>query len=631
MLFYRSNHDFPIVALPGVDDLYPPQKKSFLMFKFLNDHFGDKYKFFMRADDDVFVNVEKLNQFLENLNSSEPIFLGQTGVGNDEEFGQLNLKYKENFCMGGPGVLMSFKTLSMFASNIHNCLKNLYSTHEDVEIGRCVRKYSGVSCTWSYDMQKLFHHNVSIQNLWKDGFYPTKELFKTITIHPIKDSVAMQNLYLYFKNIRHQELRHEISKTHRDLRKYLANITSIDKYSQYKFINQIKSLAASMMHSSTSYNSLNSWKFFSKKFYSESSINPKKHIAKHIVQAYNHNLQSIMSFVNRKSVKKGRILDYHSLYYGYIRFDSNFGVQYILDLLLIYRKYQGKRMTIPVRRHAYAVQSFSETIIRERENVNDLYVNIIVPLAGRISTFKRFISNFISVLREDSFITLTVVLFPEIDHFSEINETKQIMNDLKSNYLVKINVLELNGTFSRANALQKSSSLFADASLLLFIDVDMHFSKNVLYRVRHNTILSKQMYFPIVFSQYGDQLEFSNLNNQSAKDDNFEINNLQGYWRQFGYGMVSLYKRDLDLVGGYNISINGWGMEDVDLYDRVVQSNLTIFRAIDPELIHVYHKIRCEQNLSTVQYEMCLGTKLSSLGSIEMMAQYANTRNLLST
>jgi hypothetical protein len=37
--------------------------------------------------------------------------LGQAGRGNNEEFGLLSLEYDENFCMGGPGIIMSRQTL----------------------------------------------------------------------------------------------------------------------------------------------------------------------------------------------------------------------------------------------------------------------------------------------------------------------------------------------------------------------------------------------------------------------------------------------------------------------------------------------------------------------------------------
>lgn len=108
-------------------------------------------------------------------------FTGQAGRGNNEEFGLLSLEYDENFCMGGPGVIMSRETLRLgnllskfcnlhsqfffiVAPHIPTCLKNLYSTHEDVEVGRCVQKFARIPCTWNYEvsMRKPCNQIISI-------------------------------------------------------------------------------------------------------------------------------------------------------------------------------------------------------------------------------------------------------------------------------------------------------------------------------------------------------------------------------------------------------------------------------------------------------------------------------------
>lgn len=142
----------PVISLPGVNDVYPPQKKSFMMLKYMHDYHLNDYEYFIRADDDVYIHGDKLGQFLYGINSSKPLFIGQSGQGKKEEIGLLNLKADENFCMGGPSMVFSRATLSRVVPHISFCLKNLYTTHEDIEIGRCVRKFAGINCTWAFEV-----------------------------------------------------------------------------------------------------------------------------------------------------------------------------------------------------------------------------------------------------------------------------------------------------------------------------------------------------------------------------------------------------------------------------------------------------------------------------------------------
>jgi len=64
----------------------------------------------------------------------------------------LSLAHEENFCMGGPGVILSRDTLVRVAPYIDYCLQNLLTSHEDVELGRCIHHFAGVTCTWAYEV-----------------------------------------------------------------------------------------------------------------------------------------------------------------------------------------------------------------------------------------------------------------------------------------------------------------------------------------------------------------------------------------------------------------------------------------------------------------------------------------------
>lgn len=147
------NSKLPIKVLPDVqDNEYPPKKKVMTMLRYMHDHYIDGYEWFMWADDDVYVRTEELQKFLRTLNSLTDTVIGQGGVGQRNGSTNLGLLKNECYCIGGPGVIMSRNVLKKIAPNIDECLKDTSSTYEDVELGRCIRKFAGVSCLWAKEV-----------------------------------------------------------------------------------------------------------------------------------------------------------------------------------------------------------------------------------------------------------------------------------------------------------------------------------------------------------------------------------------------------------------------------------------------------------------------------------------------
>ena len=107
---------------------------------------------------------------------------------------------------------------------------------------------------------------------------------------------------------------------------------------------------------------------------------------------------------------------------------------------------------------------------------------------------------------------------------------------------------------------------------------------------------------------------------QKLRESHFSFDADSGYWRQFGFGIVCVYNSDLRRVGGFDTSIIGWGKEDVDLYEKFIKSNVTIFRTVDPGLVHVFHRIDCDSSLSDDQMIMCMGSKATSISSQRVLA-----------
>ncbi|GIY12695.1 chondroitin sulfate synthase 1 [Caerostris darwini] len=623
----KTNHSLPLVPLKSVDDSYPPQKKSFLMLKYMHDHFIDDFEWFMRADDDVYIRTDYLEGFLRSINSSKPQFIGQAGVGNKAEFGQLSLQADENFCMGGPGMILSRDTLRLLIPHIRYCLKNLYSTHEDVEVGRCVRKFVGIPCTWSYEMQSIFYHSFSGEEVFT-GRLKTKEIHRAITLHPIKQPSYLYRMHSYFYGLQSQNLRYNSLNLYReilDMENLLQESRLFDNTDQLLHFN---TSILGMKPVLNKFNPVSSdetlvWDFISKHMYAYGSLNPKKRLESYQQLAVNDVVMEIMEIINKYSKQRGRIIDFKEILYGYVRENPLFGVDYILDMLLTYRKYRGKKMTVPVRRHAYLQKAFSQLEFREEYTQNSQpshmdalqsHVNIIVPLYGRLENFKRFINNIENVCFQVGERIGLAVIFFESDG-DDSTESKMIFDDLKRKYpSYDIRLIEAKGPFSRAAALETGAKAFSLNSLLFFVDVDLVLDLGVMERIRLNTIQSKQVYFPVVFSEYDPEY----IENDSELP---YLSEERGYWRQFGYGIVSIYHSDLRDVGGFDTSIRGWGKEDVDLYSKIVRSNLTVLRAADPGIVHVFHPISCSPDLEDLQYEMCWGSKLSSLASQKTLAK----------
>lgn len=264
---------------------------------------------------------------------------------------------------------------------------------------------------------------------------------------------------------------------------------------------------------------------------------------------------------------------------------------------------------------------------------------------------------------------LVIVLFVDQSSTEEFQTViKYLQNKYNKNPIKEIH---LKGNFSRGVALDTASrsELISLNDILFFIDVDMIFSEETLFRVRQHTKQHHQVYLPIVFSQYDPEkispgiiipesvteYEDDSIKKYMKHYKNYQfhansvITNFNGFFRQFGYGICAIYKSDIinPIIDGFNTDIKGWGLEDVKFLEKLINSNhkqnlaildiadgkehtssinyetvnlkLDIFRAPDTSLVHIFHKINCDKNIDEAQYRMCLGTKANTLGYYKLI------------
>ncbi|CAD5232087.1 unnamed protein product [Bursaphelenchus xylophilus] len=133
-LFVSTN----VSSLPSVD-LNVTEGRKYLWqktkraFKYVYDHYGSEYDWFVKADDDTFMFVENLRFMLMNYNKEEPIYFG------------CNFKVivRTGYMSGGAGYILSHEALRRFVedglSDPKKC-KAADTGDEDVEVGRCLGK-----------------------------------------------------------------------------------------------------------------------------------------------------------------------------------------------------------------------------------------------------------------------------------------------------------------------------------------------------------------------------------------------------------------------------------------------------------------------------------------------------------
>ncbi|KAI8507317.1 Chondroitin sulfate synthase 1 [Branchiostoma belcheri] len=639
----------PIVSIPGVSDVYPPQKKAFLMLKYMHDRYLDEYEWFVRADDDVYIRGDRLEKFLRKVDSSRAFYIGQAGVGKEDEFGRLGLRPDENYCMGGPGMIMSRETLRRVVPNIPWCLKNLYSSHEDVEIGRCITKFAGITCTSAFDTRDIFFNDYKNYNRGNIGDLHKTIIDNAITLHPNKRPQYQYKLHTYLLSQR----IHDLKRRAFDLHHSVEQMTElIEPKLPARAYSQWEKHLKSNFHPREA-GDVHPWNaVIGKMLYQHAPIGgvgPSRRTPTVLKTAMDKNIIQALHTVNREYQRRYRTrCDYSSISHGYQRVDPIRGPDYQLDLIVVCRrKFKHKARMMLGRKSLYLHQSHTGAELMERDSkdnewhrlISDMAptptseetVHIIVPLHGRLSIFERFMKNYeAACLETQSNVELLIVLFKSTEE--ETSRALDVLDDYREKYPDStIKVILMTGPFSRGKGLNAGASHFGNSSLLFFCDVDLIFTENFLDRCRSNTVLGRQVYFPVMFSQYdpnfadvggnvgGDQP--NRRGGQTAKGYHLFTKDT-GYWRFSSYGMACLYREDFTNVGQFDTTIRGWGLEDLSLFDKFVKSEVETFRAVDPGLIHVYHPIHCDPNLPAVQYNMCIGSKANTYGSAARLARF---------
>ncbi|KAK0149933.1 Chondroitin sulfate N-acetylgalactosaminyltransferase 2 [Merluccius polli] len=235
-------------------------------------------------------------------------------------------------------------------------------------------------------------------------------------------------------------------------------------------------------------------------------------------------------------------------------------------------------------------------------------INVIVPLAGRVETFSQFLHNFREVcVQQDRRVHLTVVYFGQ----EGLQEVKLSLEKLSSEEsFSNYTLVPVDEEFSRGRGLDIGAHAWNRGDVLMFFcDVDIQFTLDFLNTCRLHASPNKRVFYPVVFSLYNPAIVYGNLDQPPPVELQLNHKKEAGFWRDFGFGMTCQYRSDFLNIGGFDLDVKGWGVEDVHLYRKYLRSDLIVTRTPVAGLFHLWHEKQCVDELTPEQYSMCIQSK----------------------
>ena len=328
--------------------------------------------------------------------------------------------------------------------------------------------------------------------------------------------------------------------------------------------------------------------------------------------------------VTKLNAKYNNIFTYKRLVNGYRCFDPTRGMEYRLDLGL---SEQGRTQETIKRVNLLRPLGFVEMVpmpyVTENTRVN-LVLPVTVNIRDGVVSFLDWYAR-ACLDSGDNANLFVVFIYDKMKYSNRKDDDFSVLKSMISYYESKY----MNGARIAWTSIQSSnptqftimdaiSKKFPPESLLLLCTTGMQLSIDFLNRVRMNTILGWQVFFPIGFWGYKPNLVYT----EKPYPSTVEITHSTGHFDDNLYDHASFYNADYISARKEMVNRPPTGNQKVnDLYDMFLKNHeVHVFRAVEPALVIHYTARACTPSTDEGAYTRCLSSKATGLASRSQLA-----------